>query len=94
MNILSDNEIDCLVGHNLKQFDLPRLNYLFEIFGNHAFFSSFKIEDTLLISRERLNIPCNKLESVCKHFGIVNNNCHRALGDCYATLELLKKLSQ
>lgn len=92
MNLLSDYHVTSLIGHNFKQFDLPRLKHLFEKFGNHDFLNSFHIEDTLEMCRERLNLPCNKLESVCKHFGISSNDFHRALGDCYATLELFKKL--
>lgn len=34
----------------------------------------------------------NTLESVCEYFGVVNPDSHRALGDCYATLEVYKKL--
>jgi len=39
-----------------------------------------------------LSLESYSLDALCKHYGIVNNDCHRALGDCFATLELLKKL--
>jgi len=39
-----------------------------------------------------LNLESYSLDALCQHYGIDNKDAHRALGDCFATLELLKKL--
>lgn len=82
--------VKTLIGHNFRLFDNPRLKYLVERFTEYKF--DYDILDTLEESKKQgLNLESYSLESLCKHYGIVNNDCHRALGDCYATLELLKK---
>jgi len=88
--MLMDHRVKTLIGHNLRKFDFPRLEYLIDRFTQHDF--SFEIEDTLELCRENLNLSCNKLGSICDHFGIDNSNSHRALGDCKATLEVYKRL--
>ena len=85
-------KVDALIGHNIRKFDFPRIKYLFDRFALCDF--EYEIIDTLELCRENLNLNCNKLESICDHFKIVNNSLHRALGDCYATLEVYKRLNE
>lgn len=90
ISYLNCYQVKTLIGHNIKLFDNPRLKYLVERFTVHQF--DFDILDTLDESKKiGLNLESYSLESLCKHYGITNNDSHRALGDCYATLELLKK---
>lgn len=80
-----------LIGHNLRKFDFPRIEYLFDRFTQHDL-NHLKLEDTLELCRETLSLDCNKLESICDYFGIIQEDRHRALGDCKATLEVYKRL--
>jgi len=89
-SILVEYEVTTLIGHNIKTFDLPRLDYLFKRFTEHEL--NYIILDTLEEARNKgLNLESYSLDALCKHYGIINNDSHRALGDCFATLELLKK---
>lgn len=91
--VLYGNNVQVLIGHGIKAFDYPRLDYIFKRFSIFTL-DKLAIEDTLIDARKQLNLPCNKLGSVCDHFGISNKDSHRALGDCYATLEVYKKLTK
>ncbi len=44
-----------------------------------------------LASRILYNLPSKKLSSICEHFGIVNEQAHRAMGDVKATTEIFLK---
>lgn len=85
------HNVKALIGHNAIIFDVPRLQYLVNRFLGQSILM-YEVEDTLRLSKLNLNLPCNKLGSVCDHFGISNKDSHRTLGDCYATLEVYKKL--
>ena len=91
--LFRDHNVTTLAGHNLKCFDLPRLNHVFERFSNVGL-NHLEIIDTLEFSRNRLKIKSHKLCDLCTYFGIVHNDSHRALGDCYGTLEVLKRLDK
>lgn len=90
-NVIINYNVTSIIGHNIKAFDFPRLDYLLKRFQDISFAELF-LEDTLEMSRDKLNLKSNSLESVCEFFGIINPDSHRALGDCYATLEIYKKL--
>ena len=94
INLFCTYGVEGLIGHNLRNFDLPRIKYLFERFWKCTVLDSFEIIDTLELCRENLSLDCNKLQSICEHFEIVNNSLHRALGDCYATLEVYRRLNK
>lgn len=90
-SILVKYEVTTLIGHNIKSFDLPRLDYLFKRFTEHEL--NYIILDTLEEAKKQLlNLESYSLAYLCLHYGIDNKDAHRALGDCFATLELLKKL--
>lgn len=90
-NALINYDIDTLIGHNIKAFDVPRIDYLLQRFQKISI-SGMKCYDTLLKSKERFSLESYSLESLCAVFDIENPNPHRAIGDCYATLELYKRL--
>ncbi len=90
---IKKNQIDTIIGHNSKVFDIPWFNYLYSKFGPETL-DGMNQDDTMLITKKKLNLPSYSLKNVLIHFGIKNNNPHRALGDATATLELYKKLIQ
>lgn len=92
-NAIINYNVSTFIGHNIKAFDIPRLDYLLQRFQKISI-AEFFLEDTLEMSRDKLNLKSNTLESVCEYFEVVNPDSHRALGDCYATLEVYKRLKQ
>ena len=48
----------------------------------------------LKIARNKLKkLKSHKLENLCKYYGIVNENAHRATDDAVATAKVFKKLA-
>lgn len=91
INALKSNNVTEIIGHNSKVFDTPRIDYLLTRFLK-CDLSFLKQEDTMEIAKLKLKLPSYSLESLCKHFGIVNEKQHSALGDVMATIELYKQL--
>ena len=89
-NSIINYNITSFIGHNLKAFDIPRVDYLLRRFQDISI-SEFQCEDTLVLAKEKFSFDSNKLEFLCEKLGIINPNPHRAIGDCYATLELYKQ---
>lgn len=87
--ILAENNVEYLVGHNLKAFDKPFIEDLLQRFGFELI--PEKVIDTMIISRE-LGNKKNSLRDLCSGYGIKRVEAHRALGDCYDTFELWKIL--
>lgn len=85
-----DFEVSEIFAHNSK-FDEGFLNVLFDRFG-HGFRFPCKISCTQSLAKEKLKVDSYSLENLCEYFGIVNKNAHSSIGDCEATLELLKEL--
>lgn len=81
-----------LLGHNVG-FDLPRVNYLLARFA-HSVIPRLEIIDTLDIARASKRFAKNDLEFLCKELEIDNKDKHTAIGDCFSTIELYKKLVQ
>lgn len=80
-----------LLGHNLM-FDYSFLKV-------NAVNSRIEFErkgiDTLKIARIHLSsLPSRRLDSLCEHFGIADENHHRAVNDAAAALELYKILCE
>ncbi|SJZ57297.1 3'-5' exonuclease [Mycoplasmopsis verecunda] len=81
-----------LIGHNIKSFDLPFLNY-------HSIISIGKeitneAIDTLALAREKLSLSRNKLGNVCSYFGIEysEEQNHRAMQDVLCTWMVYQEL--
>jgi len=81
-----------IVGHNI-QFDLKFLNYnTKQYFGQVILNRSI---DTLPLARKHIKGTKNhKLETLANYFNIDTTNNHRALKDCYMTLEIYQKLTK
>lgn len=86
-------EADILVGHNIICFDIPFLQEMYR--RNGSVFPEKNTIDTLVLARNMLNSPSNKLsylvENVVKKAGY---NYHNACGDVCATVELYKFLKK
>ena len=80
-----------LAGHNAQMFDLPFVNKEGAKFG-----INFKNElvDTFLLSKKYLKIKNYKLDTVAKHFDVVNEHAHRAIYDAITTAKVLIKLAE
>jgi len=84
-----------LIGHNLIKFDLPRIINFFERFTNESTdFLFINNLDTINLSKELLNSDSYSLEYLCNGLNLAHENKHSAMGDCCATLELLKYLER
>ncbi len=78
-----------LIGHNLI-FDYSFLKT--NAVNNKLSFEKLGI-DTLKIARTHLGgLPSRRLDSLCAHFGISDENHHRAVNDATATKELYEIL--
>ncbi len=90
LNILKNWDIDTIVGHNVKSFDKRWVEYFMSRFGD-GFTFDFLI-DTLILARDKFGKGGNSLPELAEKFGVVNQDEHRALGDCYATLGVWENL--
>lgn len=88
--LLEDHTVRCLIGHNLDAFDKPWIEDFMKRMGVNCIIE--KSIDTMKLSKKKGN-KINSLEVLCEQYKIENVEQHRALGDCYATLELLNKLN-
>ncbi|MBP3337943.1 MAG: 3'-5' exonuclease [Lachnospiraceae bacterium] len=78
-----------IIGHNVM-FDY---SFLKRTAVNHKYTLETKVIDTLKISRQLLtDLPKKSLEYLCNHFGIKDENHHRAINDAYVAGELYKLL--
>ena len=81
-----------LVAHNADDFDSRFLRAAGAAAGYDF---DNEILDSLKIARAKLkNLRSHKLETLCKYYGIVNENAHRATDDAVATAKVLKKLAE
>jgi DNA polymerase III epsilon subunit-like protein len=91
-NFIIQHDIIEIIGHNSKVFDVPRIKYLLQRFMSVDLTPLINENDTMIIAKQKLNLPSYKLEVLCAHFGILNTDSHTAKGDAKATFELYKKL--
>jgi DNA polymerase-3 subunit epsilon len=91
-----------MVGHNAFSFDMKFLKFHLESYHIEApQITSLFVKDTMIIAKQlrqkgllKTAHPSNSLQNLTNHFGIVNDNPHRALADVYATYRLFEKLKQ
>lgn len=77
---------DIIVGHNIAAFDLP---ILYRILEEDEITLNNDYIDTLTLAKELLPaLPSVSLQALCDYYGIENMQAHRALGDCFATIEV------
>ena len=60
---------DIIVGHNLRRFDIKKVNARFAYY-NYPAPSPYKIIDALEICKSKFAFPSNKLNDVCEYLGI------------------------
>ncbi|NLA43877.1 hypothetical protein GX865_07095 [Candidatus Saccharibacteria bacterium] len=81
---------DVVLGHNIASFDIPFIRRYAGVVGDQ-FACSYL--DTLQFAKQKApQIGRFNLDSLCKYFGIEMRDRHRAVGDCYATLECYQQL--
>jgi len=76
---------DILIGHNINQFDVLKMNTRFVVNGLKPP-SPYQTIDTLLAARKNFSFTSNKLAYLCKQFGVAqkadNGGMKRWLGCC------------
>jgi DNA polymerase III epsilon subunit-like protein len=80
-----ENGIKTIAGHNIKAFDIPRVDYLLNRFASGKL-SDIHLSDTLTMAKEKLNLPSYSLENLCIHFCIINEKQHSAISDVLETI--------
>lgn len=78
---------DLIVGHN-TQFDMHFLGYGFECDLENEYVDTYQLAKTTY-----RNLDNYKLSYLAEHFNLPTNS-HRALKDCYTTMELYKLLQK
>lgn len=79
-----------LVGHNIATFDIPIVRNIAKEKLNREF--NVYYVDTMRTARKINGIENCKLETLLDHYGLTNENAHRAFQDCEATVKLLKAM--
>ena len=80
----------CLTAHNAG-FDMAFITKTLERLG-HAGNATLRYFDTLSLSRKCLSLPNYKQNTVASHFGITNENSHRAESDALTCGKILMNL--
>lgn len=80
-----------IVAHGAK-FEEGWTNEFWERFGGEDRLNVDEWQDTCVMSKEKGGSKSHSLENLCKKYGIVNQNPHRAEGDVDATIKLLEIL--
>lgn len=80
-----------MVAHNGDDFDVK---FLRAAGAQTGYDFNNEMLDSLKIARNKLKkLKSHKLENLCKYYGIVNENAHRATDDAVATAKVFKKLA-
>lgn len=85
---------DIILGHNIASYDTTIICNYADILLNRKFDND--MVDTFRMAQYYcgLDLENYKLATVAEHYGIVNEHAHRALSDCYANLEVYKRLKK
>ena len=70
------DEADFVVAHNLKKFDLPKINSRLLYHGFDPY-SPIKMVDTLEIAKKKFAFSSNKLEYLANHLGVTPKLKHQ-----------------
>lgn len=87
-HLLNDRVI---IGHNVK-FDIGFVCREFSKVDSWFMWRGACIDTVWLARNTNIQVDNYKLETLCEHFGITNENAHTAMGDARATAELFQKL--
>lgn len=80
-----------LVAHNAL-FDIK---FLLHAFSRSGIDANLRFDDTLYLARElKLGLPNNKLQTLAEHYGVIQENAHRAEDDARTCGEIFIKLLQ
>ncbi|MCX4357489.1 MAG: exonuclease domain-containing protein [Oscillospiraceae bacterium] len=77
-----------LVGHNIGAFDIPIVRRIAKENLDRDF--NVYYVDTMRMARNIKNLEDCKLQTLLDHYGLTNENAHRAFQDCKANVKLLK----
>jgi DNA polymerase III epsilon subunit family exonuclease len=77
---------DVIVAHNAG-FDMKFLSYNFLMHEEHTLLNPTVC--TYKMANRLLDIPRKRLGDCCDHFGVSNDNAHRAMSDVLATVKVL-----
>jgi len=91
MEVITHNDINTIIGHNIKRFDAPWIYDFMNQFGYECEFSH--IIDTLELAKKRLpKLKSYSLTSVRDHLKITQTDQHRAIPDADVACEIWKRL--
>uniref|UniRef100_A0A6C0CYU2 Exonuclease domain-containing protein n=1 Tax=viral metagenome TaxID=1070528 RepID=A0A6C0CYU2_9ZZZZ len=86
---ITNNNIQYILAHNGHRFDYLFLKNLFK--RNYKVLPNIKYVDTIHIFKDILKKNSYSQKSLCEHYGIVQNNAHRAIGDVIDLSDLCLK---
>tara|TARA_B100000902_G_C27117199_1_gene816724 strand:+ start:229 stop:972 length:744 start_codon:yes stop_codon:yes gene_type:complete len=78
-SFLVDNNIEYVLAHNGHRFDYLFLKNLFK--RNNKILPKLKYVDTIQVFKDIIKLNSYSQKSLCKKYGIVQENAHRAIGD-------------
>ena len=88
---------DCIiVGQNI-QFDINFIKKYYKEFSvGEEFHRHRKLEISSMVWPAIMDsdLESISLQALCEHFGVSNENAHRALADCHRTLEIYRCLTK
>lgn len=84
-----NNKIQYILAHNGHRFDYLFLKNLFK--RNYKVLPDIKYIDTIHVFKDILKINSYSQKSLCEHYGIVQKNAHRAIGDVIDLSDLCLK---
>jgi len=92
VEFITKNNITSFIGHNIESFDKKWLLYFFSRFSSYDLTELSVTECTMKIAKDKLSLKSYSLGSLCEYFNVINDDSHRAIGDCRATLDIYKQL--
>lgn len=94
LNFMRRYKVERAIGHNIRKFDIRRLDDFYEQWYplKHGTSIFEHITDTMEYARGNFDFESNSLGAICEHYGIINENSHRSLSDCQAALEAYKAM--
>ena len=73
--LLDDPELQLVIGHNIRAFDIKKINARFAYWGLTAP-SHFQTIDTLVLARSRFGFPGNSLAKLAEYLNVPQGKLH------------------